>query len=83
MGKLKVKKAFVDKYDHKTVYRPGQVISIDDPEREKDLLKRGLCTTVKGKTSGSKDDKPEDVQKTSEEAEGAENPEEDPQQSEE
>lgn len=67
MGKLRVKKPFVDKYDSRVSYRPGQVITIDDPEREKDLISRGLCAAVKGKTSDKKDEVP-----TQEPAPGAE-----------
>lgn len=69
MARLRVKEPFVDKYDHKVAYKPGQVITIEDPEREKDLVERGLCTVVKGKTSGNKEDKLEDAQKASGEAE--------------
>ena len=83
MARLRVREPFVDKYDHKVAYTPGQVITIDDPEREKDLVERGLCTVVKGKTSGNKEDKTEDAQKASDETVVTENPEEDPQQSEE
>ena len=82
MARLRVRKAFVDKYDHKVAYKPGQVITIEDPEREKDLVERGLCTVVKGKTSGNNEDNPE-VQKVSDKAEVTEDPEEEPQQSEE
>lgn len=56
MGRLRVKKPFVDKYDHKVAYKPGQLITIDDPDREKDLISRGLCAAVKVKTSDKKDD---------------------------
>lgn len=83
MARLRVKEPFVDKYDHKVAYKPGQVITIEDPEREKDLVARGLCTVVKGKTSGNKEDKLEDAQKASGEAEVNEDPEAEPQQSEE
>lgn len=83
MARLRVKKPFVDKYDHKVAYKPGQVITIEDPEREKDLVERGLCTVVKGNTSGNKEDKLEDAQKASGEAEVNEDPEAEPQQSEE
>lgn len=82
MARLRVRKAFVDKYDHKVAYKPGQVITIEDPEREKDLVERGLCTVVKGKTSGNNEDNPE-VQKVSDKAEVTEDPEEGQQQSEE
>lgn len=82
MARLRVRKAFVDKYDHKVAYKPGQVITIEDPEREKDLVERGLCTVVKGKTSGNNEDNPE-VQKVSDKAEVTEDPEEEQQQSEE
>ena len=73
MARLRVRKAFVDKYDHKVAYKPGQVITIEDPEREKDLVERGLCTVVKGKTSGNNEDNPE-VQKVSDKAEVTEDP---------
>lgn len=56
MARLRVKKAFVDKFDHKVLYKPGQVITIDDPEREKDLISRGLCAAVKVKTPDKKED---------------------------
>ena len=83
MARLRVKEPFVDKYDHKVAYKPGQVITIEDPEREKDLVERSLCTVVNGKTSGNKEDKLEDAQKASGEAEVNEDPEAEPQQSEE
>lgn len=56
MARLRVKRAFVDKFDHKVLYKPGQVITIDDPEREKDLISRGLCAAVKVKTPDKKED---------------------------
>lgn len=56
MTRLRVKKAFVDKFDHKVLYKPGQLITIDDPDREKDLISRGLCAAVKVKASDKKDD---------------------------
>ena len=56
MGKLRVKKSFVDKYDNKVAYKPGQLITIDNPDREKDLISRGLCAAVKVKTPDKKED---------------------------
>lgn len=52
MAKLKVLKTFRDKVDHKTWYKTGQEINIADAERSEDLVTRGLCVEVKGKTSG-------------------------------
>lgn len=83
MARLRVKIAFVDKFDHKVLYKPGQVITIDDPEREKDLISRGLCAVEKVKTPDKKGDTLEDAQKASGEAEVNEDPEAEPQQSEE
>lgn len=83
MARLRVREPFVDKYDHKVAYKPGQVITIEDPEREKDLVERGLCTVVKGKTPGNKEDKAEDAQKPSDDTGVTEDPEEVSQQSEE
>ena len=51
MPKLKVLKPFRDKVDKKTWYKPGQMISIADEERAKDLIDRELCAEVKGKQS--------------------------------
>lgn len=75
MARLRVKMPFVDKYDHKVAYKPGQVITIDDPEREKDLISRGLCTAVKVKTSDKKEDKAS-IQDPAGDAESQETPEE-------
>lgn len=75
MAKLKVLKPFRDKEDHKTWYKPGQVINITDEERSKDLVKRGLCAVAKGKASDKKPEKPKGTPQPSSEAEGNENPE--------
>lgn len=75
MARLRVKKPFVDKFDNKVAYKPGQVITIDDPDREKDLISRGLCSAVKVKTSDKKDDEVP-TQEPASEAEMTENPEE-------
>lgn len=57
MPKLKVLKPFRDKVDKKTWYKPGQMISIADEERAKDLIDRELCAEVKGKPSKKATDK--------------------------
>lgn len=77
MAKLKVLKPFRDKVDKKTWYKTGQMISIADEERAKDLVDRELCAEVKGKSS-KKAGKPEDSQQPSEEAAGKETQEEQP-----
>lgn len=46
MAKLRVLQVFADKVDAKTVYTPGQIIEIDDQDRVKDIVKRGLAEEV-------------------------------------
>ena len=51
--KLKVKGTFRDKYDHVTVYEPGQILEVEDKERAKSLVDRGLCVKYGGKEAAS------------------------------
>lgn len=53
--KLIVKNVFRDKIDGVTVYQPGSVIEIKDPERAKDLIGRKLCEEFKPQPKGKKD----------------------------
>ena len=45
--KLKVIKPFTDKFDHRTEYKAGSVLEFDDELRCADLIRRGLCKSVK------------------------------------
>ena len=47
--KLTVKKIFRDKVDHVTVYAEGTILEVNDKERAKDLVERGLCAKYEGK----------------------------------
>ena len=47
--KLTVKKRFRDKEDHVTLYEPETILEVNDQERARDLVKRGLCSGYKGK----------------------------------
>ncbi len=51
--KLKVKGTFRDKYDHVTVYEPGQILEVEDKERAKSLVDRGLCVKYGGNGAAS------------------------------
>ena len=66
--KLKVVTKFRDKYNPETLYMPGKIVEIEDNDRSRDLIKRGLCTEYKsknapaaGKAGKSKTDKTPDV----------------------
>lgn len=52
--KLRVITTFRDKVDHKTVYKPGKQIEINDEQRARDLIDRGLAVEVAPRVSGSK-----------------------------
>lgn len=62
MAKLKVLNPFRDKKDHKSWYKPGQMINISDEARVDDLVKRGLCAVVGAKESGKKSGKQSEQQ---------------------
>lgn len=68
MAKLKVLNPFRDKKDHKSWYKPGQMINISDEARADDLVKRGLCVVVGAKESGKKSDKQAGEQQPSNDA---------------
>ena len=44
--KIVVVNPFVDKFDSKTDYRPGQVLEWDDKARVEDCINRGLVKAV-------------------------------------
>lgn len=44
--KLKVIKAFLDKTDHKTLYEAGKRIEINDKQRAREIIARGLAVEV-------------------------------------
>lgn len=48
--KLKVISAFRDHDDHVTVYDPETILEVNDKERAKSLIERGLCKEFNGKT---------------------------------
>lgn len=48
--KLKVISAFRDHNDHVTVYDPKTILEVNDKERAKSLIERGLCKEFNGKT---------------------------------
>ncbi len=58
--KLTVKKPFRDKTDHVTVYRPQEVIDVEDPVRAQDLINRGLCAAQETATGTSDAEGPEE-----------------------
>lgn len=49
MAKLRVLQIFADRNDGRIVYRPGQAISVDDPERVEDIVNRGLAEVISEK----------------------------------
>ncbi|MCH5235544.1 MAG: hypothetical protein J1E16_09630 [Muribaculaceae bacterium] len=49
--KLKVVTKFRDKYNPETVFMPGKIVEIEDDDRSRDLIKRGLCTEYKPKNA--------------------------------
>ena len=51
--KLTVKKIFRDKVDHVTVYAEGTILEVNDKERAKDLVERGLCAKYEGKADAA------------------------------
>lgn len=44
--KIKIVKAFRDKFDHDVRYQPGAVIDIEDEARAEDIIARGLGKAV-------------------------------------
>lgn len=46
--KVKVIKTFRDKHDHKTEYGKGTILEVQDGERARSLIDRGLAKEFKG-----------------------------------
>ncbi len=46
--KVKVIDVFRDKHDHETIYEKGTILEVQDEERAKSLIERGLAKEFRG-----------------------------------
>lgn len=57
--KIVVVNTFVDKFDSKTEYKPGQILEWDDKARVEDCISRGLVKAVEDKAEKAEKPKAE------------------------